>query len=127
MADSIQNRRNQQTYLRQIQQEKAEKKREILNAQKEDLKSVRDYYADQNKQLDNESAAAVNHIKEESRQLAQAERIERENKIQAEADQKRITREEAAASRTENAKQTSTPDQSVEKKNSTRVTPSKSL
>lgn len=117
MADSIQNKRSQQTYLRQIQQEKAARKREITEAQKEDIKSVRDYYADQAKQLENESTAAINHIKEESRQIAMAERQQRAERMEAESEQKRLDREAAAEARSQNAKQASTPSDSVEKKN----------
>lgn len=117
MADSVQNRRNQQTYLRQIQQEKAERKRDILTAQKDDIKSVRDYYADQSKQLDNESAAAINHIKDESRQIAAAEKQERADRAEAAAEQKRLDHEAASSGRSQNGKQASTPTDSVEKKN----------
>lgn len=119
MADSISNKKNQQTYLRQVQQEKAARKREIMNAQKEDMKSVREYYADQSKQLEKDSVAAVNHIKEESRQIAAAERQQRAERQQMEIEQKQLAREQAQAERAErqNAQLSSTPDQSVEKKN----------
>lgn len=103
MADSVQNKKTQQTYLRQVQQEKANRKREIMNNQKEDIKSVRDYYADQAKQVDTESAAAISHINEESRQLAAAHRQQRAEQSQANAQQKRIEREEIANSRSSNA------------------------
>ncbi|AGH95866.1 hypothetical protein [Pseudobdellovibrio exovorus] len=93
MADSIQSKRNQQaTYLRQIQQERASKRRELLEAQKEDMKSVRDYYADQNKRLDQDTAAAVNHIKEESRIMASEEKAQRVAKAQAEMERKNTER-----------------------------------
>ena len=72
MADSVQNRRNQQTYLRQVQQEKASRKRELMQAQSDDIKSVREYYSGANKKLDEDTNATVNHIKEESRQIALA-------------------------------------------------------
>jgi HSP20 family molecular chaperone IbpA len=117
MADSIQNKRVQQTYLRQIQQEKNERKREIMKAQKEDLKSIRDYYADQTKKLEKETAATVNHINEESRQIAAAEKQERLDRQKAELEQRKIANQELEAARSQNAKQSSTPEQSVEKKN----------
>ena len=97
MADSIQNKRTQQTYLRQIQQEKTLRKREILTAQRDDIKSVRDYYADQNKQLETDSAAAINHITDESRQIAAAQKQERAERAEAETQQKRVDREAIAA------------------------------
>lgn len=94
MADSIQSRKAQQTtYLRQIQQEKAARKRELNQNQKEDIKSVRDYYADQNKQLEQDSAAAVNHIREESRMLAAEEQRARTEKAEAELARRQVERE----------------------------------
>jgi|GEM_PF-5270244 len=105
MADSVQNKRTQQTYLRQIQQEKASRKRELIQAQNQDIKSVRNYYADQSKQLDTDSAAAITHIKEESRQIAATEKQERAERLQLEATQKQQERDEAAASRSQNARE----------------------
>lgn len=116
MANSVNRKANPQTYLRQIQQEKAARKRELMNAQKNDIKAVRDFYTEQSKQLDSESAAAVNHIKEESRQIAAAERAERAQRIEFEAEQKRLAREEAYSSRNQNASEASAQN-SVEKKN----------
>lgn len=63
MAESIQNRRAQQTQLRASQQEQAKQKRELAAQQKEDLQSMKQYYADKNRELDGKSAASVNHIK----------------------------------------------------------------
>ena len=100
MADSIQNKRNNQSYLRQVQQEKSLRKREIMQAQKEDMKAVRDFYAQQSKQLDKDSAAAVSHIKEESRQIALEERQERAEKTQIAAEQKQMDREQRGSART---------------------------
>ena len=115
MADSVQNKRTQQTYLRQIQQDKALRKRELIQAQNQDIKSVRSYYADQTKQLETETAAAVNHIKEESRQMVTAEKQERAERLEFEAEQKRLEREEVAANRSQNTGQKA--NQSSEKKN----------
>lgn len=112
MADSVQNKRNQQSYLRQVQQEKASRKRDLIKAQNEDIKSVRNYYADQTKQLETETEATINHIKEESRQMAAAERQERADRLEFEAEQKQMARDEVAASRSQNASEAS------EKKNS---------
>jgi HSP20 family molecular chaperone IbpA len=100
MADSIQNKRTNQSYLRQIQQEKSQRKRDIMQAQKEDMKAVRDFYAQQSKQLDSESAAAINHIKQESRQIAAEERAERTEKIAMEQAEKRAEREQRSGART---------------------------
>lgn len=62
MADSIQTKKSSQDALRLSQQQQAEKKRQLMAQQKEDLKAMKQYYADKNQELDNESAAAVNHI-----------------------------------------------------------------
>lgn len=98
MANSIQNRRNQQSYLRQVQQEKSAQKRELMKAQQEDIKSIRSYYADQTKQLDTDTAAAINHINEEARQKAAEEQQKRSENAQQKAEQKRLEREELHAS-----------------------------
>lgn len=117
MADSIQNKRNQQTYLRQVYQDKALRKRDLLKAQQEDIKSIRDYYADQTKQLETESAATINHINEESRQIALVEKQERSDRTQREAEQKRLAQEEMAANRSQGIQQSSVSND-IEKKNS---------
>lgn len=116
MADSVQNKKTQQTYLRQINQEKAERRREILTNQKDDIKSVRDYYADQAKQLETESAAAISHINEESRQLATAHRQQRAEQAQAEAQQKRENQQASSAARATSSTQTSSPSENLDKK-----------
>lgn len=112
MADSIKAKQNSQTYLRQIQQEKARYKRELSQAQQQDIKSVRDYYADQNKQLEQEAQAAVVEIKQEARDIAAADREARTEQQAYAAEQKRLDRE---------SRQMGTNDQastsSVEKKN----------
>ncbi len=118
MADSIQNRKTQQTYLRQIQQEKADRKREVMNNQKEDIKNVRDFYADQSKQIDTESAAAVSHINEESRQLAAAQRQQHAEQAQFEAQQKRDKLEESNSARSKNVQEASSTTEPDKKKTS---------
>lgn len=99
MADSIQAKRDQQTYLRQVQQEKAERKRELMRAQQDDIKAVRNYYAEESQNLEADTAAAISHIREESRQLAEADRQERQDRIQAEAEERMAAREEQRANR----------------------------
>lgn len=116
MADSVQNKKTQQTYLRQINQEKAERRREIMSNQKDDIKSVRDYYADQTKQLESESAAAISHINEESRQIAAAHRAQRAEQAQAEAQQKRDDQQASAVGRASSSAQSSSPSENLDKK-----------
>lgn len=110
MADSIQSKRENQSYLRQIQQEKSQKKRDIMQAQKEDMKAVRDFYAQQSKQLESDSAAAINHIKQESRQIAADERQERSEKISMEQEEKRADREQRSGARTASKEKTAAGD-----------------
>ncbi len=72
MADSIHNRKMQQTtYLRQIQQDKSERKRELMGQQQQDLIELRQHYADENRKVDKESADAVNHIRNETKEMIQ--------------------------------------------------------
>ncbi len=92
MADAIQNKRG---YLRQVQQQQAEKKRELMAQQKEDMKSLRQFYSEKSKEVDRESAAAVNHIKKDSPDAKQ-ERLER---IQAKHSEREARKEEAAQAR----------------------------
>lgn len=121
MADSIQNKKSQQTYLRQISQEKSERKREIMNNQKDDIKSVRDYYADQAKQLETESAAAINHINDEARQMAAAQRQQHAEQAQAQADQRRVGQQESSSARSKNISQSSLSESGDKKKTLTAV------
>lgn len=121
MADSVQNKKTQQTYLRQINQEKAERRREIMTNQKDDIKSVRDYYAGQAKQLESESAAAISHINEESRQLAAAHRQQRAEQAQAEAQQKRADQQASASARATSSTQAPSPENLDKKKTPTAV------
>lgn len=113
MADSIQNKKSTpQTYLRQVQQEKAKYKRELMEAQKNDMKAVRNYYAEQAKQLETESAAAVLEIKQEARQMAEADRQSRAEKAAEVSEQKRLSRSEKRSPTSDEAESSS-----VEKKN----------
>lgn len=113
MADAIQGKRNAQTYLRQVQQEKAQYKRELAESQRNDIKAVRDYYADQNKQLETEAQAAVVDIKEEARQAAAEDRQARAEQQNAAAEQKELARQDRQAARGDSQASES----SVEKKN----------
>ena len=112
MANAIGKKQNTQTYLRQVQQDKAKYKREIMQAQKEDMKAVRDYYAEQNQLLEEESKAAVLEIKDEARLLAEADRQARADYQTEQAEQKRLAQEERQSMRSEQASTSS-----VEKKN----------
>jgi len=125
MADAIGKKNNSQTYLRQIQQEKAQYKRELAENQRNDMKAVREYYADQNKKLEQESAAAVLDIKSEARQMAEADRQSRSQASADATEQKKLEREQRQMSKTE----TQASQSSVEKKKTSTATiqPTKEL
>lgn len=93
MADSVNNKRNEQSYLRQVQQEKSLRKREIIENQTRDIKAVRDFYAKESKQLEEDSKAAVLQIKEEGRRMAQQSKEERAQKQQMAQEEKMAERE----------------------------------
>lgn len=93
MADSIQNRRNQTTYLRQIQQEKASRKRDLTQSQSQEMKDLRERYIQLNKQVDEEAQAAILQIKEETKQIARQEKEEREFRVQQDQEIKQAERE----------------------------------
>lgn len=89
MADSINKIKNQQnTYLREVQQEKAALKRDLAAQQQQDLISLRQYYRDENKKIDDQSADAVNHIRTETKeQVSQYMDERRRNQEQARVEQ----------------------------------------
>ncbi|MBC7420300.1 MAG: Hsp20/alpha crystallin family protein [Bdellovibrio sp.] len=95
MADPIQNKRG---YLRQVQQEQAQKKRELMSQQKEDMKSLRQYYSEEGKKVDSESAAAVNHIKSQGGDAKQM-RMERMQQAQEQREARQQEVDEMRAER----------------------------
>lgn len=113
MADAISGKRNAQTYLRQVQQEKAQYKRELAEAQRADIKAVRDHYAEQNQQLESEAQAAVVEIKEEARQAAAEDRQARAEQQNALAEERELARQDRQIARGD----TQASESSVEKKN----------
>lgn len=113
MADAIQGKRNAQTYLRQVQQEKAQYKRELAEAQRADIKAVRDHYAEQNQQLESEAQAAVVEIKDEARQAAAEDRQARAAQQNAIAEDRELARQDRQIARGDSQASES----SVEKKN----------
>lgn len=78
MADAIQTRRVSQENMQMVQQEKAEKKRQLAEQQREDLKELKAKYQELNKELEHDSAAAINHIKHEASEQHQANIAERQ-------------------------------------------------
>lgn len=70
MSEVAKNRQNQRAQLRQIQQEQAERKRDLAAQQREDMQNLKNFYADQSKQMNDEHAAAVSHISDEAQQIS---------------------------------------------------------
>lgn len=80
MSDAISNRKDNQEYIRQVQQTKSERRKELTQSAQEDLKNLKQYYKDENAKLEQESSAVINHIKadtEASDQEARAEQLEK--------------------------------------------------
>lgn len=76
MADSIQNKKNDQSYLRMVQEQKAQKKRDLMIQKQQDIAELRQYYSDQEKKIETDSADAVNHIKAEQNERLNQQRAE---------------------------------------------------
>ncbi len=72
MSEVVRNRQNQRSQLRQIQQEQAERKRELAAQQREEMQNLKSFYADQSKQMENENAAAIVSINDEADQVSDA-------------------------------------------------------
>ncbi len=99
MAESINTRKLQQTsYLREVQQEKSARKRDLASQQQQDLMELRQHYADENKKVDQQSADAVNHIRSESKEIAQQyadDKRQQQEEIKSLKDQQRQARLQA--------------------------------
>lgn len=78
MADSIQTRRVSQDNIQQIQQDKTERKKNLAERQREDMKELKAKYQELNKEIDKDTTAAVNHIKTEAQDENEAIKAERQ-------------------------------------------------
>lgn len=78
MADVNQIRRVSQENIQMVQQEKAEKKRQLAEQQREDIRELKTKYQEINKEIDQDSAAAINHIKYEANEENEAQKAERQ-------------------------------------------------
>lgn len=79
MTDAIQQRRQNQDYIRQIQQDKTEKKKQLAENMREEMKTLKENYQKENQKIDEETGAAVNHIQEtmsEDYKKQQTEKVE---------------------------------------------------
>lgn len=91
MADSVQNKNLDRAYIRELQQDKNTKKKDLAEQQREDLKQMKTYYAEKNKEIDDDTAAAINHIKTEQTENDRADREyeleERRNRLEEKRDE----------------------------------------
>lgn len=78
MADSIQIRRQSQDNIQQVQQEKTERKKQLAEAQRDDMKHLKAKYIELSKEIDQDSAAAINHIKNDANENNEALKAERQ-------------------------------------------------
>lgn len=78
MADSIQTRRLSQDNIQQVQQEKTERKKQLAEAQRDDMKNLKAKYNELSKEIDQDSAAAINHIKRDASESNEAHKAERQ-------------------------------------------------
>ena len=78
MADAIQTRRVSQDNIQQVQQEKTERKKNLAERQREDMKELKAKYQELNKEIDKDSTAAINHIKNEAQDEHEAGKAERQ-------------------------------------------------
>lgn len=79
MSEAIQNRRITQDNIKSVQQEKADKKRELVEQSRQEMKAVKAKYKELSHELDQETSAAINHIKtgsEEDREELRAQQAE---------------------------------------------------
>jgi HSP20 family molecular chaperone IbpA len=61
MAESIP-KKTPQAALQLSQQQQTEKKRQLMLQQKEEMKAMKQFYAEKNQEIDGDSAAAISHI-----------------------------------------------------------------
>lgn len=77
MADVNQIRRVSQENIQMVQQDKAEKKRQLAEQQREDIRELKAKYQEMSKEIDQDSAAAINHIKYEATEANEEQKAER--------------------------------------------------
>ena len=65
-SEAVKNRHNQRDQIRQVQQEQAQRKRELAAQQREDLRTMKEFYTNEQKNVDAESSAAVSHLNDEA-------------------------------------------------------------
>ncbi len=83
MSDAINNRKENQDYIRQIQQSKSERRKELSKSAQEDLRNLKQHYKNENAKLEEESSAVINHIKADTEASDLEARAEQAEKKQA--------------------------------------------
>lgn len=99
MTDSISNKNADRAYIREVQQEKNLRKQELAQKEREEIKAVKEYYAKEKKSIDQESAAAINHIKDEQTVASQEERNQKAQERRERLEQTRYEAQEKAEQR----------------------------
>ncbi len=99
MAESIQNKNMDRGYIRELQQDKNSKKKELAELQREDIKQIKSFYAEKNKEIDDDTSAAINHIKSEQTDNDQIDRQAKSEERRAQLDEKRLEAQDRAAER----------------------------
>ncbi len=107
MAESIQNKNMDRGYIRELQQDKNSKKKELAELQREDIKQVKSFYAEKNKEIDDDTSAAINHIKSEQTDNDQIDRQAKSEERRAQLDEKRMEAQDRAAERQSGVSQAS--------------------
>ena len=107
MTDSIRNKNADRAYIREIQQDKNFRKKELADKEREEIKQVKDYYAKERKSIDQETAAAVNHIKEEQAASEVQDRNAVNEDRRARLEESRQLAQEKAEARQASVEQTS--------------------
>jgi len=109
MTDSIRNKNSDRAFLREVQYEKNQQKKELAEQERQDMKQLKSFYADKRKKLDQDSTAAVSHIKSEQMQAAQEEREYRKQERHERAEEARVESEQ----KSENARTASVEQNSL--------------
>ncbi len=107
MAESISNKNADRSYIRELQQDKNARKKELAEQQREETKQLKQFYAEKNKDIDNETADAINHIKMDQ---SSADGEDRQAKIEdrkAQLEEKKLEAEQKAEDRRNGVSQAS--------------------
>jgi hypothetical protein len=107
MAGSISNKSADRSYIRELQQDKNMRKKELAEQQREDLKQLKQFYAEKNKEIDNETADAINHIRTEESSMDSEDRLAKVEDRKAQLEEKRLEAEQKAEDRRNGVSQAS--------------------